>query len=77
MATDTVTYGETEEKAGEQMKRLSDKAKAAGNEATGTAMIVRSVSMTKGNCQLKHISSSPDALAKIWKPLEQVSKCLQ
>ena len=54
------------------MKRLSVKAKAAGNKIAGTAMIVLSVAMPKGNYQLKHISSSPDALAKIWSPLEQV-----
>ena len=72
MAADTVTYGETEEKVGEQMKRLSVKAIAARNKTAGAAMIVLAVAMPKGNYQLKHISSSPDALAKIWNPLEQV-----
>jgi len=46
LATDTVTYGETEEKVGEQMKRLSDKAKAAGNKTAGAAMIVLGVSLS-------------------------------
>ena len=49
MATDTVTYGETEEKVGEQMKYLSGKAKTAKNQAAGAAMIVRGVAMPKGN----------------------------
>ena len=61
-ATDTVTYGETEDKVEEQIRHLSCKAKAAGNRAAGTAMIVRNVSMPKANYQLKHISSNQDAL---------------
>ena len=60
------------EKVEELMRHLSDKAKAARNKAAGTAMIVRSVAMPKGNYQLKFISSSQDALDKIWNPLEQV-----
>ena len=42
-ATDTVTYGETEDKVEEQIRHLSCKAKVAGNKAAGTAMIVRNV----------------------------------
>ena len=72
LATDTVTYGETEEMVGEQMKRLSDKAKAARNRAAGTAMIVLGVAVPKGNYPLKHISSSQDVLNAIWSSLEQV-----
>ena len=72
MATDTVTYGETEEMVGEQMKRLSDKAKAARNKTAGAAMIVLGVTLPKGNYPLKHISSSQDVLNAIWNPLEQV-----
>ena len=72
LATDTVTYGETEERVGEQMQRLSDKAKAARNKAAGTAMIVLGVAVPKGNYPLKHISSSQDVLNAIWSPLEQV-----
>ena len=72
LATDTVTYGETEEMVGEQMKRLSDKAKDARNGTAGTAMIVLGVAVPKGNYPLKHISSSQDVLNTIWSPLEQV-----
>ena len=71
LATDTVTYGETEEMVGEQMKRLSDKAKAGRNKTAGIAMIVLGVAQPKGNYQLKHISSSQDVLNAIWNPLEQ------
>jgi hypothetical protein len=71
-ATATVTYGETEEKVAEQVRHLSQKAKAARNKVAGTAMIVRNVAIPKANYQLKFISSSQDALDSIWKPLEQV-----
>ena len=71
-ATDTVTYGETEDKVAEQIRHLSCKAKSARNKAAGTAMIVRNVAMPKANYQLKYISSSQDRLDSIWKPLEQM-----
>ena len=51
---------------------MSQKTKAARNKAAGTAMIVRNVAIPQANYQLKFISSSPDTLDAIWKPLEQV-----